>query len=219
MGHPYWPLFDLEIRTPRIVLRVVDDPLAVRLAALAASGVHRPEFAPFLVPWTDVPSPELERNVLRFHWRSRAETSAEQWRVPFAVIVDGGVVGATDLAATDFPRLREFETGSWLGLAHQGHGLGREMRIATLTVGFDVFGAEYATTGAWHDNAASLGVTRALGYEPAGTRRALRRDAPDTLLGFRMSRAHFAAHVRRDDVEVSGGPGARALLGIDGDRP
>ena len=40
MAHPYWPLFDLVVRTPRLVLRYVDDALAVDLATLAASGIH-----------------------------------------------------------------------------------------------------------------------------------------------------------------------------------
>ena len=42
MGHPYWPLFDLEVRTPRITMRYVDDDLAVEMATLAAKGIHDP---------------------------------------------------------------------------------------------------------------------------------------------------------------------------------
>lgn len=211
--HPYWPLFDLVVRTPRLTLRVIDDDLAVELAALAARGVHDPATMPFSVPWTDLESPELERGVLRFHWRTRAETVPSSWRIPFATIVDGVVVGSTDLAATDFPALGSFETGSWLGRDHQGQGIGTEMRIATLTVGFDGLGAAEATTGAWSDNAASLGVTRALGYEFAGTRRALRRDEPDELHGYRMTREHFAT-IRRDDIAIEGIEPVRELLGV-----
>jgi hypothetical protein len=44
--------------------RPVDDELAVQLAALAAGGVHDPDFMPFMIPWTDVPSPQQERNTL-----------------------------------------------------------------------------------------------------------------------------------------------------------
>jgi RimJ/RimL family protein N-acetyltransferase len=214
MGHPYWPIFDVEIRTPTLTLRAVDDELAVALAHLAGRGVHDPAFAPFLIPWTDLPSPDLERGVLQFHWRTRSETSALAWRLPFAAVVDGEVSGAIDLAATEFPSLREFETGSWLGREHQGRGLGKELRIAALTFGFDALDAEFATTGAWHDNEASLGVTRSLGYEHVGTRRALRRDQPDALEGYRMSREHFASSVRRDDIELVGDAAVRELLGI-----
>ena len=85
MPHPHWPLFDLVVRTPRITVRYLDDALGDQLAALAAQGVHDPEFMPFALPWTDVPSPELERNALRWYWRSRAETGPDSWNLQFAV--------------------------------------------------------------------------------------------------------------------------------------
>ena len=214
MAHPYWPLFDLEVRTPMLTLRPVTDEVATGLAALAAEGVHDPGFAPFSVPWTDLPPGEMERGVLQFHWRSRAETSPRSWRVPFGAFVDGELVGSTDLAATDFPVLRQFETGSWLGRRFQGRGLGTEMRLATLSVGFLALDAVRATTGAWHDNGPSLGVTRSLGYEEEGRRRAKRRDRADEIVGFRMSRDHFLATLRRDDIEIVGAAPVRELLGI-----
>lgn len=214
MGHPYWPLFDVEVRTPRLRLRAVTDELATELATLAARGVHDPSSSPFYVPWTDLEPPDLQRGVLQFHWRSRAETSPVKWRVPFAVEADGRIVGSTDLAAVDYPVLRQFETGSWLGREYQGQGLGKELRIATLAFGFLGLDAERATTGAWHDNAPSLGVTRSLGYEVSGSRRAVRRERSDTLLGYHMDRAAYLANVHRDDIEIIGADAAKALLGI-----
>ena len=215
MAHPYWPLFDLEVRTPRLTLRGLTDELAVELAALAARGIHDDDFMPFSMPWSRRPSPELERQALQFYWRCRAETSPTSWKIDFAVVVDGEVVGTTGLIANDFPRMKQFETGSWLGREHQGRGIGKEMRLASLTLGFDGFGAEWATTGAWHDNGPSLGVTNSLGYSVAGRRRAIRDDrAPDTLVGFEMPRAHYEEHLRRDDVELIGVEPARELLGI-----
>jgi RimJ/RimL family protein N-acetyltransferase len=211
MGHPYWPLFDLEVRTPRLTMRYIDDDLAVELAALAAAGIHDPGG----MPWSSATSPELERSALQFHWRCRAETSAASWNINFAVLVDGTVVGTTGLMATDFARMRQFETGSWLGRAHQGQGIGKEMRLATLTLGFAGFDAEVAATGAWHDNGPSLGVTRALGYTESGTRRMLRNDeAPDRMIGFEMSRAHFEEHLRRNDIELIGVEPVCDLLAI-----
>ncbi len=50
MGHPYWPLFDLEIRTPRVTLRYVDDELARQMVDVAVAGVHDPDFMPFTTP-------------------------------------------------------------------------------------------------------------------------------------------------------------------------
>lgn len=216
MPHPYWPLFDLEVRTPRLALRYVDDELAVELAELAACGIHEPGFMPFGAPWTRAESPRLERQALQYWWRCRADTSPAGWTLNLAVLVDDAVVGASSLMGSDFPRLRQFETGSWLGLAHQGQGIGKETRIATLTLGFVGLGAELALTGAWHDNGPSLGVTRSLGYEEQGWRRALRDDdRPDHLLGFAMTADHFETNLRRDDIELVGVEPVRDLLEID----
>ena len=213
MRNGHWPLFDLEVRTPRLTLRYLDDELAAELVAVAARGVHDPATMPFLIGWTDRPSPELEQEAMRFYWRSRADTAADSWRLLLAVVRDGEVIGSIDLAASGFPALRQFETGSWLGRDHQGKGLGTEMRTAALTLGFDGLDAEFATTGAWSDNAPSLGVTRSLGYTEIGRRRALRRGAPDELVEFRMDRTHWST-IRRDDITVHGADAARHFLGL-----
>ena len=96
---------------------------------------------------------------MRFYARTRADVRPDAWNLQFAVIVDDQVIGVCDLSAGDFPSLRQFTTGSWLGRQFQGRGLGKELRMAALTLGFDGFGAEFALTGMWHDNAASKGVT------------------------------------------------------------
>jgi RimJ/RimL family protein N-acetyltransferase len=213
MAHAHWPLFDLEVRTPRLTLRYLDDDLAVDLLAVAARGIHDPATMPFSIPWTDLPSPQMEQEAMRFYWDSRAATRPESWRLLHAVIVDTEVVGSADLFADHFPSLRQFTTGSWLGLEFQGRGLGKEMRMAALTLGIDGLGAEFALTGAWHDNAASLGVTRSLGYEEVGRRRVRRRSEPDDMLDFRMSREHWNT-IRRDDITLHGLDAAREFLGV-----
>ena len=85
--------------------------------------------------------------------------------------------------------------------------------MASLTLGFDGLGAEFALTGAWTDNAPSIGVTRSLGYEETGRRRAPRRNEPGEQLTFRMHRSHFDT-LRRDDITLHGIDGAREFLGI-----
>ena len=57
MPHPYWPLFDLVVRTPILTLRYIDDALAVELATLISRPIHDPDKMPFAVPWTDAPEP------------------------------------------------------------------------------------------------------------------------------------------------------------------
>ena len=213
MGNDHWPLFDLEARTPRLTLRYLDDELAAQTLEIAAEGVHDPRTMPFTIPWTDFDSPEMEQEAMRFYWRSRAETRPAAWRLLHAVIVDGRAIGVADLFATNFPVLGDFETGSWLGRDFHGQGLGKELRMAALTIGFDGLGAEFARTAAWHDNAPSLGVTRSLGYEQIGRGRELRRGEPDDMLRFRMDRAHWAT-IRRDDITLHGVDRAREFLGV-----
>ncbi len=213
MGHPTWPLFDLEVRTPRLTLRYIDDELAVRLIDLARRGIHDPAWMPFTIPWTDAPSPRFEWQCMQFYWQSRAEVSAQRWRLPLAVLVGDEVVGASDIVTRDFPVLAQFETGSWLGRQFQGHGLGKELRLATLTLGFDGFGAEYATTSAYDDNGPSLGVTRSLGYQAEGRTRERRRNEAADQIRFRMPREHFET-IRRADIALVGVEAALPVLGV-----
>ncbi len=214
MTHPVWPLFDLSVVTPRLELRSIDDAMALALAQLAAGGIHEPGFMPFAVEWTDVAGPQLLRNTMQFYWRCRAEWSTEKWNLNFAVILDGAVVGTTGLMADDYSTLRQFETGSWLGREFQGRGIGTEMRIASLQLGFAGLDARLATTVAFDDNPSSLGVTNKLGYAPNGTSQRLRRGAPATSLHFEMQRAHWESNVHRDDITIHGLDDCRDLFGL-----
>ena len=69
MGNEHWPLFDLEVRTPRLTLRYLDDTLARKVLDVAKQGVHDPAAMPFSIPWTDLPSPEMEQEAMRFTLR------------------------------------------------------------------------------------------------------------------------------------------------------
>ncbi|MCV7347312.1 GNAT family N-acetyltransferase [Mycolicibacterium rhodesiae] len=206
-----WPPADLQVVTPRLGLRYVDDELGTALATLAAKGIHDPAVMPFTEPWTDVPSPALERNALQFYWRNRAELSPARWNLDLAVLVEDKVVGMCSVHAEDFPNNRRLTTGSWLGLAHQGRGLGKELRQAALHLIFAGFDADLAVTRAWHDNAASLAVTRSLPYTETVRTRELRRDRPDTMVGFAMTPGRWAT-IRRDDIRLVGIEAVRRLL-------
>ena len=207
-----WPLFGLHVVTPRIVLHYVSDELGGQLATLAANGIHDPAIMPFSEPWTDVPSPELERNSLQYYWRNRAETAPERWNLDLAVLVDESVVGMCSIHADQFPQNRRLTTGSWLGLDHQGRGIGKELRQAALHLIFAGFDADLAVTRAWHDNAASLAVTRSLPYTETGTTVEDRRRRPDTMVGFAMTPGRWAT-IRRDDIRLIGVEAVREQLG------
>lgn len=206
-----WPLFGLAVRTPRVELRYPDDDLVFRLVELSRRGVHDPATMPFGVAWTDQESPDFERNSLKHHWRNRVEHSADAWHVAFAVLVDGEVVGVQGISAEQFAQTRQASTGSWLGQAFQGRGIGKEMRAAVVHFAFAGLGAQRCLSGAWHDNASSLGVSRSLGYVDNGEDVALRRGAPDRQVRLLLTREVWERS-RRDDIEVVGLDACRDML-------
>lgn len=170
-----WPLFDLTLRTPRLVLRPVRDEDLPGLADAAVAGIHDPAVMPFGVAWTDVPKGDLSRNLAQYHWMLRTKVGQGDWHVAFAILLDGKVIGSQDLSAVDFSSRKTVETGSWLTREAQGKGFGKEMRAAILMFAFDYLGAEYAETSAAAWNDASIGVSKAVGYIPNGVHRATRR--------------------------------------------
>jgi RimJ/RimL family protein N-acetyltransferase len=216
MGHPYWPLFDLRVRTPHLELRYPDDSDAVALATLAANGIHPPDSMPFAAPWSLAPSPQLERDALRFFWRKRAEFTPEEWEVPFAVVNDGVVVGTQAVLSKAFGTTRAFISGSWLGKEHQGKGTGKEMRAAVLHFGFVGLGATVAYSGAWHDNAPSLAVSKSLGYRANGDEIRARIDKPARMINLKLTRAMWEKG-RRDDIVIEGLEACLDLFGLVGD--
>lgn len=214
MTSAIWPLFGLRVSTPRLALAYVTDDHAGRLADLAADGIHDPATMPFSEPWTDVAPPEQQRNTLRYLWRCRSETTTAKWALTLAVEDgDGCLVGLCTLDAEDFTTTRSASTGSWLGRSHQGRGLGRETRQAALHLLFAGLGGETATTRAWHDNPASLGVTGSLPYTEREPVVMQRRGQPDTMRDFAMTRQQWST-VRHDDIRIDGAGPVREFLGI-----
>lgn len=176
MTHPEpWPLRHLVLRTPRLELRPDDDAGLDELVEVAYAGVHPPEEMPFGVPWTDADPRYLGRGALQYFWQQRSALAPEDWNVHFLVRLDGRVLGAQSVHGRNFGVTREVSTGSWLGLAHQGRGIGTEMRAAVLLLAFDHLGAATARSGAFTDNAASNRVSAKLGYRVDGTETWVRR--------------------------------------------
>ena len=203
MGNPYWPLFDLRIRTPRLEIRLPTDEDLVQLIKVIDRGIHDPATTPFLHPFTDTPPPQRDRDSLQWWWSGRANWKPDDWCFSGAVVVDGALVGVQDLMAKDFSTLRTVKTGSWLGLEHQGRGLGKEMRAAILHLAFAGLDAVEAYSGAFHDNEASLATSRSLGYVENGDQLALRRGRPDRMVNLKLDRTAWMSY-RRNDIEIEG---------------
>lgn len=209
----WWPLAGLRLTTPRLELRVPTNHDLTDLAGLAAAGIHDPEVQPFGVPWTDATPSDRARSTLQYQWSQQARWEPSKWSLDLVVVHDGTVVGTQGISAANFAILREVATGSWLGQAHQGRGIGTEMRAAVLHLAFAGLGADYATSGAFTDNPASQRVSRKLGYVDDGIERQVRRGQPATILRLRLDRETWQA-TRTVPVEISGLEACLAMFGL-----
>ena len=210
-----WPLFQLRLRTGDLELRLPRDEEVVQLAELTRDPIHPPERMPFFVPWTDEPEDRRVRGTLQWNWRSRAEWTAEEWRLELAVFRGDEVVGTQGVHGKKFAVVREVETGSWVGRRFQGQGIGKAMRRAVLHLAFAGLGANTARSGAFADNAASLRVSEQLGYRPDGTDTLDRRGEPATLVRLAMSKESWeAASKDWPAVTIEGLDGCREMFGI-----
>lgn len=198
-----WPMIGLRLRTPWLELRWPSQDDLEALAGLAVAGIHDPGRQPFTIAWTDVPPPELARDILQYQWGRWAAWQPSDWTLELAVVADGTVVGQQGISARDFAIRREVSSGSWLGRDHQGQGIGTQMRAAILHLAFAGLGAEHAVSGAYEDNTASLGVSRKLGYRDDGIEVHAVRGRPAVLRRLRLDRAAWQA-AASVPVEVAG---------------
>jgi RimJ/RimL family protein N-acetyltransferase len=206
-----WPLRRLVLRTPRLELRPDDDAGLLELVDEAYRGVHPPEQMPFLVPWTDSEPAELGRRMLQFYWDARGRLTPDNWSIHFLVRLEGRVIGEQTVTGRDFRVVREVATGSWIGMRHQGRGIGTEMRAAVLAFAFDHLGAVRARSGAFTDNIASRRVSERLGYRTDGSSWFARRGRPAEELRLTVTPDLF---VRPEwKLQVEGVEPCLALLG------
>ncbi|HEY4453419.1 MAG TPA: GNAT family N-acetyltransferase [Pseudonocardiaceae bacterium] len=209
----HFPPYGLRLRTPRLELRLPDLDELAELADLAVAGIHPPDTMPFLTPWTLEPPADIARSVLRKYWKALSEWTPQEWVLKLAVFHEGTAIGVQEISAKEFAVRREVSTGSWLGQRYQGKGFGVEMRAAVLDLGFTGLGAEEAVSFALASNAASLAVSRKLGYTVDGTERQVvqGRLAIDTRQ--RLTREAWRQH-RTVDVEIEGLEPCRGLFGL-----
>lgn len=172
-----WPPFGLRIESPRLVLRHIRETDYPAYLAAASSGVRSTERSPFTAPWDENTPQELARQSLPWLYSQRGRIGPDSWTLMLAVFTkddQGGeakLIGMQDVVADSWQVLRTVTSGSWLRRDAQGEGYGKEMRAAMLTWAFDHFDAEFAESGAYDWNIASLRVSQTLGYFQSGTRR------------------------------------------------
>lgn len=164
----YFPPLGLRLTTPRLELRLPDLEDMASLARVATEGVHDPDTMPFVEPWTDQPPDRLALGVIQHNLGVLASWKPENWGLNLVVVHQGTVVGIQDMRGQDFAVTRQVNTGSWLGRAHQGGGIGTEMRAAVLHLAFAELGAVAALSPVFEGNTASERVAERLGYRPDG---------------------------------------------------
>ena len=213
MAHEHWPLFDLRIRTERLELRIPTDDDLFALVDVARAGIHGPDEDPFLTDWATKPSPEFERNFMQFSWRARAELSPEKWMLILAVSFEGRLVGTQGLNAENFAVSRAVSSGSWLGQAFQGQGIGKEMGAAMLHFVFDGLDAHEARSEAYPDNPASQRVSLAVGYEEDGSYLRSRTTGQVRALRYVMTSERWR-EVGPDGITMEGVEPCLGLLGL-----
>ncbi len=197
-----WPLHDLTLTTPDLSLRGMTEADAQALAALVPADLeHDPRLA-HVSPAADV---------LQAYWRNAGLWQPTSWVCEFVVLRTGVPIGLQALEGEDFAVRRTVDSHSWLVLEARGQGLGKQMRAAVLELAFVHLAAQWAITEAWADNAASLGVSRSLGYVENGTDVHAVHPGPRLMQRLRLARADWTCPV---PVTVTGLAPCLPLFGL-----
>jgi RimJ/RimL family protein N-acetyltransferase len=206
-----WPLFGLRLQCRGVTLRPVREDDLPQLAALQPNDY---EHDPRAELWPELDWRQNRRRLAcQGYWRSLGTWSPSSWSLDFAVESDGVLVGRQSLEAENFPVLRTVDSGSWLARPARGHGTGVAMRMAVLGLAFGPLGAVAAVSSARSDNAASLGVSRRVGYQPNGVSLTDSGTGPAELAHVRLLAANWRASGHQDEVTVAGFEPCRPWFG------
>ena len=206
------PLFDLRLRTPHLELRLGTPDEIDELGRLARHGIHPPEVMPFGVAWTDgFGEPTFADDFAAFHRDQLVNWNQDNWHLDLLVWADEVLVGNQELYGRAFRETRVVGSGSWLGAAHQGRGIGTEMRSAVLELAFVGLSAKAATSGWLEGNRASARVSEKLGYRETGVSEMSPRGVPVPHHDQRLERADWVCPV---PVEIIGLEPALPLFGV-----
>jgi len=195
-----WPLFGLRLRHGDVLLRPVTEADLPMLVAILPEDVDLDPALPA----------DRARAVYQGYWRAQGSWSAQDWAVSFLVQHGQDAVGVQVLEGSDFGLLRTVDSASWLVPSARGRGIGTAMRAAVLDFAFGSLAAQAAVSAAWHDNQASLAVSRALGYIADGERWHRRGDRADVMVHLRLPRSSWVPV----GAAVEGFEECRAMFGL-----
>jgi RimJ/RimL family protein N-acetyltransferase len=217
MTHPYWPLFDLRLAIGELELRPLTEADLVPLADLLPDDLEQD---PAATTYGGVGA-RVGRGVVvhQTYWKHWGTWSVDAWRLEFAVRRGGALIGTQELEGNDFRALRVVDSSSFLVPSARGLGLGKLTRAAVLALAFGPLEAQSAVTSAWHDNHASLGVSRALGYRDNGVSMLARDTGPDVLQHLRLTREDWLAGGLGGTVAIERFEPCRPFFGLPAGRP
>jgi RimJ/RimL family protein N-acetyltransferase len=208
----YWPLFDLRITTPDLVLRPM---LEADLGTVSDLLPDDLELDPAATRYA-VTDEHRNRAIITHqgYWKAFGTWHPSAWRLGFVVLSGDEIVGFQELEGNDFLLLRTVDTSSFLIPSVRGRGFGKQMRRAVLALAFGPMEAAAAITSAWHDNYASLGVSLALGYQPNGESLHAREGRADVMVHLRLRRSDWLDADLGRDIEISEFDPCRFLFGM-----
>ncbi len=217
-----FPPYALTVTCGPLRLRVLRDDDIPELVELIRDGVVDPSVPlPVQRPWPVGPYALGEpdripaRNVA-WWWSQRTRVSPDAWELAFVVRRDGVAVGVQDVRTDHYRHTRSAETGSWLGLRHQGQGTGTLARQAVVGLMVDHLGAVELRSSYLESNLASAAVSRKTGYVPNGQqRRFVDHDG-----GYAVTQLHVRVTPETfirppHPIEVEGVEAVRRFLALD----
>lgn len=169
-----FPPYGLRITCRNVELRVLRDEDFPELVELVQNGISVSGLPmPFPRAWHEEPyapgTPDgFPATSLSWWWTQRSTFAPDRWNLALTVRCDGELVGVQDVMAQDFPLTHWVTTGSWLGRAHQGRGLGTLMRQMAVGFAFDELDALTCESAYVVSNHASAAVSRKTGYVDNG---------------------------------------------------
>jgi len=213
MSNGHWPLFDVRLGTPDLLLRPLTEADLGRLSEILPDDLEQ---NPASTTYAGLDGPANRAAIVhQDYWRALGSWRPESWELGMAVFRGEELIGFQGLEGDDFARLRTVDSSSWLAVAARGQGLGQQMRAAVLALAFGPLEARFAITSAWSDNAASLGVSRALGYQDNGVTTHRRGDVGGEMVHLRLTRERWLASAWPDRVQVSGVERCLPFFGLE----
>lgn len=212
-----YPPLGLRISCGPLVLRGISDDDLMPLVELARLGVHDKdeESNPLGFDWTAAPPQYLAINYAKWAWRHRVNFTADSWILALLVEYEGRLVGVQEGKGEKFRATRSVSTGSWIGMAEQGKGIGTLMRQVFCTFLVDHLDAIEVMSSAFIDNPASQRVSEKAGYQRLGSRRASRGTRSGTVEVLYQLTPDTLVRPEQP-LAVEGVEPLRRFLGLDG---